>query len=127
MSFVFTAAGTLEHGDGSIISGGTFQISFPPSTKVSAVGSGVYRGSVVFQFLGGNASGFVDGSVVATGPQTILPTSTKVFADGQLVMRDGDSVVMACTGIVDPPAVPATAPVAGLVVTVSAQDKVDAE
>jgi hypothetical protein len=123
---IMNTDGTLEHGDDSPISGGVFVFVALPSQKVSAAGKKIYSGPFDFIFAGGDADGFAAGSVVTTGPVTIQPTAEKVFADGQAVIRDEDFVLMNCIGVFDPPAVPATGPVAGNVVVVAGQQKVSA-
>ena len=89
-------AGSLGHKAGSPISGGVFTITSVPSIKVKAGGQGVFRGPLVFTFSGGSASGFQPGTVAGGG--AIPPSALKVKADGQLVIRDGDFVLMAATG-----------------------------
>lgn len=91
---IANGAATLGHKSGSPISGGVFTISSSPSTKVKAGGQGVYRGALVFTFAGGIASGLTN----IVGGGSISPTAVKVKADGQLVMRDGDFVLMSATG-----------------------------
>jgi len=128
MTKVFTAAGALEHGDGSLITGGVFTIVVAPSVKVSVEGSGVFRGTISYIFSGGSddtdpAPIFVDGSIATLLPQTILPTAIKVKADGSFVIRDGDTGIMACVGTL---LVGGTSSIGGPVVCVAAQTKVDA-
>jgi hypothetical protein len=94
------ANGAIGHAIGSLVSGGTFTIVSAPSIKNRADGGGIYRGPLQYTFAGGNASGFDPGSVATTVPQVIQPTAVKARADGQAVVRLGDSGVMAATGTV---------------------------
>ena len=87
---------TISHAAGSPISGGTFTITSSPSTKCKATGKFIYRGTVSFNFTGGNASGIVPGSISCTG--TISPTATKVKADGSFCILEGDTGSMSGTG-----------------------------
>lgn len=128
LEMVMNEDGELDHGSGSVISGGTFTITSSASTKVKPGGKGCYRGPLLYTFAGGDAAGFVDGSVATTVPQTINPTAVKVDADGLPIVRLGDSGTMACVGTFDPPAVPPTGAVGGLVeVSDAGQDKVAAQ
>jgi len=119
------SAGELEHADGSLISGGIFAITTDSlSQKVNAVGLPVHRGQLSFSFSGGNAAGFVSGSVATTEPATLDPTTNLVFADNLAVIRDGDSTLMSCEGALTGGG---TGTIAGNVVVVAGQDKVDAQ
>jgi hypothetical protein len=116
---------TLDHVSGSPISGGSFTITSTPDAKVKAEGHGVYVSPLAFSFSGGDASGFVAGSV--SGGGSITATAVKVQASGIAVMRLGDSVLMNCVGTIDPPATPPTGPVSGNVeITDAGQTKVEA-
>lgn len=90
--------GTLAHAAGSPISAGAFVIVSSPSANLKASGKGVYSGDLLYTFSGGNAAGFVPGSVVSVGPQTISPTAVNVKSAGNLVIREGDSGTMSCSG-----------------------------
>lgn len=119
---------TLAHSDGSLISGGVFKIISVPDVKTKAGGAGVFKTPLQFTFSGGNASGFVPGSVMTTAPVSIVATAAKVKAGGLLVMREGDSVLMNCIGTVNPPPPGVTAPVAGNVeISAAGQTKVKAQ
>lgn len=97
MQFFMNADGTLGHGLGSIVSGGSFSISSVASTKVKAVGKGVFFGNLSFTFSGGNAPGCDPGTVFGTG--AIAPTSTKnKNASGMFVVRETDSVNVTMNG-----------------------------
>lgn len=98
LKLVMNADGTLGHGSGSPISGGAFVITSSPSTNVKASGKGVYRGNLQYTFSGGNATGFVAGTVETTATQSIPPTAVNVKADGSLVIREGDFATMNCEG-----------------------------
>jgi hypothetical protein len=104
---------TLDHAEGSLISGGSFTVTSVPDPKSKADGAGVHVSPLTFTFTGGNASGFLDGSV--TGGGSIPATATKAKSSGALVMRRGDSATMACIGTIDPPpsSAPFTGPVSG--------------
>lgn len=93
---IYCENGQLGHAAGSAVSGGTFTLVSAASLKVKTEGFGVYRGPLSFTFAGGNASGFVPGSV--TGVGVINPTSAKVRAETLFVLREGDSVTVAFTG-----------------------------
>jgi len=121
MENVANTDAVLAHQLGSLISGGVFTIVSAPSLKVKALGKGVYTDPLQFTFAGGNASGFIAGTVATTAPVDMPASATKckaldAAAAMALVMREGDSVVMGCTGEIDPPPTPPaspTGPVAG--------------
>jgi hypothetical protein len=116
---------TLAHAAGSLISGGVFVISSTPNAKAKAESKGIYTTPLQFTFSGGNAAGFVPGSVMTTAPVSMPATAAKVKAGGVLVMREGDFVLMNCTGttLPNPPGTPG--PVAGNVeISVAGQTKV---
>lgn len=102
---------TLDHAAGSPISGGSFSITSTPDAKVKTDGAGFFAGPLVFTFSGGDADGFVAGSVAGGG--SMPATAGKVKIGGVAVMREGDSCTMSCVGTIDPPATPPTGPVAG--------------
>lgn len=106
---------TIAHDSGSPISGGTFSITSVPSLKVKAEGNGVYKTPLLYTFAGGNAAGFVPGSVLTTAPQSISATAQKCKAENLPVMRIDDSGVMNAIGTLPPPA-GGTAPIAGPVI-----------
>lgn len=108
---VMTANGALGHATGSLVSGGAFIIVSQPSSKVQAVGDGVYRGPLFYTFAGGDAEGFDPGTVATTAPQQIDPTAVKVRADGLEVIRLGDDGEMAAVGLVSG----VSTPIVGLV------------
>ena len=123
LKFIMNKNGTIAHDTGSAISGGSFSISSAESTNVKAGGEGVHKTPLLYTFSGGNASGFVPGSVQTTAPQTITATAQKVKADGALVMRVDDSGTMNCIGTIPPPT-GGTAPVSGPVkIDDAGQDK----
>ncbi len=88
--------GAIDHKAGSLVSGGTFVITSTPSTKVKTENYGVYRGSLIWTFSGGNSIGFTNGTVAGGG--TISPSAAKVKADGQLVIRLDDFVSITFSG-----------------------------
>lgn len=115
----------LSHKSGSLISGGSFVITSVPSTNVKAMAKGIYTGPLAFTFSGGSAAGFVDGSVAGGG--SIPATSSEVAVGGLAVMREGDSVLMACVGTIPPPT-GGTGPVSGDVeISDAGQSEVKAE
>ena len=119
---------TLSHSSGSPISGGAFTVTSAPDAKAKAVGAGVHVSPLVFTFAGGDAEGFLAGSVAGGG--SIPATATQTRAGGALVMREGDSVTMECDGTIDPPppSPPLTAPVSGGVeISAAGQTKVKAQ
>jgi len=124
---MMTQDGALAHVAGSLISGGAFTVVSVPSLKTKAVGSGVYRGPLLYTFAGGDADGFVPGSVVTPAPQTIAATAIKTKLDGLAVIRLGDSGTMVAIGTIPPPT-GGTAPVSGSVeVSDAGQDKAQAQ
>jgi len=94
----FTTAGSIEHDSGSVVSGGSFSISTPASTKIKASGNFVYIGpTITVSFSGGNMSGMVPGSVAGAG--TIAPTTSKNYEIPSLgILRDEDSGTLIGTG-----------------------------
>jgi hypothetical protein len=94
----FTTAGSIEHDTGSAVSGGSFSISTPASTKIKASGNFVYTGpTIAVSFSGGNMAGMVPGSVAGAG--TIAPTTSKNYEVPSLgILRDGDSGTLVGTG-----------------------------
>jgi hypothetical protein len=119
---------TLAHGSTSPISGGVFTVTSTPSVKVLAENKGVYKTPLTYTFAGGNATGFVPGSIATLVPQTIVATATKVLVDGVLVMRVDDLGTMTAQGktLPDPPG--AVGPISGPVeISVAGQTKVLAE
>ena len=114
---LMNADGAVGHDTGSLISGGSFSIISAPSTNVKAASKGVYRGTLLGTFTRGNASGFVSGSVAGTW--SIDPTAANVKADGQLVIREGDTGTLSATGTIPPPT-GGTGPVNGTVKVTSA-------
>ena len=94
--FIMNADGEIDHGSGSPISGGTFLITSVPSGMVRAEGAGVHVTPLAYSFSGGDATGFVPGSIAGAG--AIPATAVKVRAEGAFVMREGDSAIMNATG-----------------------------
>lgn len=92
----FTDAGTIEHGSGSNISGGTFTTTTAPDLKISIQGLGVFFGSLNFTFAGGSAPGFVSGTVAGGG--TVAATATHVRTADGFVVREGDTGTLNATG-----------------------------
>jgi hypothetical protein len=118
LELVMNQDGTVGHDTGSLVSGGSFIITSVPSTKTKVEGKGVYRGPLAGTFVGGNATGFVPGSVA--GAWTIAPTAVACRDDGLPVIRAGDTGTLAGVGTIAPPAVPPTGPVVGNVVVSNA-------
>ena len=119
---------TVAHASGSLISGGVFTITSAPSTKVKCEGKGVFKTPLMITFAGGNASGFVPGSVASTAPVIIIATATKCKTGGVAVIREGDTGLMNCLGntLPNPPGIPG--PVMGNVeISVAGQTKVKAQ
>lgn len=116
---------TIDHSSGSPVSGGTFSVTSSPSTKVKAVGNGVYRGTLAFTFTGGTHSSGTSSSALGSG--TIAFTATKNKADGQFVLRVGDSGSMSGTYV--PPTTPPPTVVfsSNVEITDAGQDKVRGE
>lgn len=112
---VSNAKVVINHASGSLISKGTFVVTSVADANVKAGGQGVHVSPLAFTFAGGDADGFLPGSVAGGG--SMPATATKTRVGGALVMREGDSVTMACVGTIDPPppSPPLTAPVSGVV------------
>lgn len=117
LALIMNQSGVVGHDTGSAVSGGVFVITSIPSIKVKIDGAGVYRGPLAGSFSGGNATGFVPGSVVGTW--VINPTATKTKADVLPVVREGDTGTLTAVGTLpSPPG--GTSPVSGAVVVSSA-------
>lgn len=125
MKNVVTSADNIEHDTGSVISGGVFSISTPASLKVNAGGNGIRKGTQLYSFSGGSASGFVPGSVMTTAPQSLNSSAQKVKVEGSFVVLDGDTATMIAQGTIPPPT-GGTAPVSGGVKISAGQSKVKA-
>lgn len=129
MIAIMNADGTIDHKSGSTVSGGTFTITSTPSATVKIDEAGVYVDALLYTFTGGNASGYVNGTVATTAPQSIAATAQNVGVDGHAPMRIGDNATMGCTGTLDAaPPVPSS-PVSGALVEVSdaGQDSVEGD
>jgi hypothetical protein len=98
LELIMNADGTLNHGAGSPITGGTFTITSVPSVKNKAEGKGVYRGDLIYTFAGGSHASTDPDTVATLVPQTISPSATKAKADGSLVIRLGDNGTMNAQG-----------------------------
>lgn len=122
-----TTAGTLGHKTGSSVSGGAFMVTSIASSNVAIEGNGVYKSPINFTFTGGNATGFVAGSVQTASPQSIDGGPTNVKVDGEDTMNEGDFATVAMVGTYSPPQVPPTGPVAPAIVEVATagQNKVE--
>lgn len=107
----------LAHKAGSLISGGVFKITSVPSIKVKAEGAGVFETPLTYTFSGGNATGYIPGTVMTIVPQTIPSTAIKVKADNILVMLINDFGTMNAVGTLNPPPPGGTpnTPIVGLV------------
>ena len=95
-ALVMNQNGAIDHSTGSPISGGVFVITGSPDAKVKAESFGVYVSPLAFTFSGGDAAGFVSGTV--SGGGTIIATATKTRVSGVFVMREGDSGILSATG-----------------------------
>ena len=96
LELIMNANGVIGHGSGSTISNGEFIITSTPDAKAKAQGEGIFVTPLGYTFSGGNASGFVNGSVAGGG--VINATAKKVKAGGALVIRLGDSGTMSASG-----------------------------
>jgi hypothetical protein len=123
---VMTEAGAIDHTSASTVSGGAFVITSQPSASTKVDGSGVYRGPLQYTFSGGDASGFINGSVTTTVPQVIQPTATKSKDDNLPLMRLGDSGPMVCVGTPSGGGSPVTVPNAFVEVADAGQDSTEA-
>lgn len=116
---------TLSHSSGSPISGGSFSISSSPSTVTKEEGDGIFTSPLLYTFSGGNASGFVPGSVGTLVPQSIISTAQKTKDYAILVIREEDTGTMVCQGTLTGGGV---GPVSGgIEISDAGQDKVKAE
>ena len=117
---------TIAHDTGSGASGGTFTVTSVPSIKCKAGGNGIYKGTLAFTWAGGNYTGGVPGTGVASG--TINFTATKTKADGQFVLRQDDTGTMNGT-VGNPSGTPPTLPITSAPVKISnaGQTKVSGE
>lgn len=98
MSFLAVDGLTLSHAAGSLISGGFFSVTSSPSSVTKEDGNGIFTSPLVYTFSGGNASGFVPGSVATLVPQSIIATAQKTKDYDILVIRQDDSGTMICQG-----------------------------
>lgn len=99
MNFIMTQAGTLKVvGQPQPITGGAFIITSMPSTGVAVEDKPAFSGLLKYVFAGGSAPGFVPGSIVSVGEQTIIPTESKVLIDDEVVTKVGDRGLMMATG-----------------------------
>ena len=114
LALIMNQDGIVDHDAGSLVSGGAFVVTSVPSTKVMASAKGVHMGPLAGTFTGGDAAGFVPGSVA--GAWTITPTAVAVNAELLPVVREGDTGTLNGVGTIDPPGVPPTGPVVGTVV-----------
>ena len=112
MKFIMVDGGTLAHGSGSSITGGTFVIASNPSTNDKLINKGIYRDTLEYGFSGGSEPTVVAGSVRTTVNQEIDPSAVYVKADGKEVIREGDAGTMNAIGD-NPSPPPATLPVSG--------------
>ena len=124
--YIMTAAGAVDHGPTSTVSGGSFTITSTPSSNVSISGSGVHVSPLEFTFTGGDAIGFVNGSVYSADPQTITSAAKNVNVDGADTMNEDDTGAIELwgtpTGAGPPP--DTTVPGATAIVSDAGQDKV---
>lgn len=112
LEFIMNSDGTLGHGLGSLVTGGTFVIIGTLSVKAKAEGKYVYREPFTYTFSGGDFPGLDSGSVTTAAPQTLNAGATKTKDQGALVMRENDTGLMSVTGTVGGiPTAPFSAPV----------------
>ena len=71
-------------------------ITSPASTKSKANGKGIYRGTINVSVAGAFTSTCTQ---TAPFPSTISPTAIKTKADGQAVIREGDSGSATVAGV----------------------------
>jgi hypothetical protein len=115
----------IEHDSGSLISSGAFTITSVASTKTKVNGDGVYSTPLLYTFSGGNAAGFVPGSIATVTPQSIVSSAAYTKENGLLVMLEDDSATMNCIGT---PTGGGSSPITGPVIIGNAgQTKVEAE
>ena len=125
-----TTNGSIDHKPFSSVSGGTFVILAPPaiparqdSLNMQIEGNNVYRSPLQYGFSGGDAAGYVNGSVYTKNAQSIPPTAANVRIDGDLVMRVDDEATMDCWGLPTGGPPETQVPFATVIVNDAGQDK----
>lgn len=109
---------------------GTISLVSTPSTKVKADGVGVYRGSLQFGVSNIQQSPCGTASPGSVASASISPTTSKVKADGQLVLREGDKVTGLSAVGATQPGTPSPIPctiIFDVEITNAGQSKVKAE
>jgi hypothetical protein len=102
MALIPVAVDGLTLVDDNVANTTSLTITSIPSTKVKAENKGVYAKELEFTI---NAGSGIPGSCILVSPltgQKISPTATKVKAEGELVMREQDSVTINATGQTTP-------------------------
>jgi hypothetical protein len=89
--YIMTSAGSVDHGPTSTVSGGAFTITSTASPNVAISGNGVHVSPLKFTFTGGDAAGFVNGSVYSVAPQSITSAAKNVNVDGANTMNEDDT------------------------------------
>jgi len=93
---------TIDHSEGSAVSGGTFTVTPLLNPKVNVDGNGVYFGPIAFTFAGG----LYNDTYAATGAGIFTGTSLKATDSGLKVLRLGDTADLVGGYIVPPNPVP---------------------
>lgn len=129
--YIMNENGSIDHKPFSSVSSGTFVITTAASPNASISGKGIYSGDLHYTFSGGNAAGFVNGSVETIDDlgqpvdNKISPTAANVRVNGKLVMRVDDEEAMVCWGVpVSTPPNKAIVPFATVIVNDAGQNKV---
>lgn len=129
--YIMTTNGSIDHKPFSSVSGGAFAILAPPaiparqdSLNVQIEGDNVYRAPLQYGFSGGDATGYVNGSVYTKTAQSIPATATNTRVDGDLVMRVDDEATMICWGLPVGGPPETQVPFATVIVDNAGQDKV---
>jgi hypothetical protein len=126
---IMVDGGTIDHKPFSSVSGGVFVINNgQTNSALSIEGNDVYVGPLTYSFSGGDATGFVNGSVYTKTDQDIDPGTPAIHVDGDPVMRVDDESSMVCYGVptVTPPA-ESIVPFATVIVATAGQNKMESD
>jgi len=125
---IMTTNGSIAHKAFSSVSGGAFTIKpGQDDSNFKISGDNVYRGPLEYTFSGGNATGFVNGTVETINDVGIpvdndIPPTASGISD---IMRVGDEESMVCWGVpTSTPPAKAIVPFATVIVDAAGQDKV---
>ena len=109
MEYIANEDLALGHGSGSVVTGGSFNITKNSSDKVKILGKWVQVKQISFTFSGGNGPPpTLPGTVSGSGIITATATKDKAVKSTvlELVMREKDSASVVMTGQITNPAPP---------------------